>query len=145
MVKAFSLYCWATDHADSRRMRLVHDLLKMAVIDGDTVLTTKAFGSLLRGFVTAQLSPIDAGFYMLELSDFAMTLSATQVLCYYGDYARETVRIVVPRGTSNVTVVLGVLPIDEFLKILNQDPNAFAGVCAKGQKLVFQKDINLAG
>lgn len=145
MNKAFSLFCWGTDSVTSRKMQQVHDLYKMVVIDGDTVLTTKAFSSLLRGFVTAQLSPVDAGAYMLELSDLAVTLNTTQALCYWGDYARETVRIVVPRGTSDVTVVLGVLPIDEFIKILGQDPRAFADVCAKGQKLVFKRDINLAG
>lgn len=145
MHEAFALYTYGTPKPSDRQMRVVTDVFKLYTIDGDTRVTTEALASILRAFVTAQLSPRDVGEFCMELSDLAIPLRITKALCYWGDYTRTTVHVIVPRAASQTTLVIGILPINEFIAMIKSSPNVFVGACAKGQRLVFKEAVSALG
>lgn len=137
MKRAFAIRCWGVLNPTEKGMRAFREVSDFVALQGEMAMTVKKFEKLLKGFVTCQISPRDVGEYSLIVSDLAATLKVVHGLCCWDNVAHTLVRLIVPRGTADGTVVAGIIPTDDFMTLLGDNEDALRYARARGTEIVF--------
>lgn len=137
MKRAMAAYCWGCIEPVQKSKDTVKTLCSWANIEGDMTLTSAKFKDLLRSLVQLQISPVDVGEYVLSIPDLSVSLPIFHGVCYWSDVNSLGVQVVVPRGTSEQTIVAGNLVAADFLQLVMEDPTVVERARANGEQIIF--------
>lgn len=136
MCRAFYMYCWGTITPNATTKGIVRTIIGITSLKEPVKLDVKKVTDLMGSCVAQGLSLADVGKSVVYVSDLSLTYQLYGGLFYWQDENKANVDLIVPKGTTDTTLIKANLSFQKFLDLMNENSQLMTRIRSKGSEVM---------